>query len=130
MFKERMLLTMWTGQFFKIKCPLQNQTHRTAQKHAEHQYTTDIQNELFFCVFGNFLILFCYLIMTIIVWKHVYKNIKQSIRTLNTYKEPPQFSFTRMNGCNLSLPKELFLYVILYDCLNIVIYCFMFLRAF
>ena len=29
------------------KCPLQNQTHRTAQQHAEQQYVTYIQTNHF-----------------------------------------------------------------------------------
>jgi len=35
------------------KWPDQKQTHRTAQKHAEHQNATDIQNKLFLC-FSDF----------------------------------------------------------------------------
>ena len=33
------------------KWPVQKQTYITAQRHAEHQYVTDVQNKLFLCVF-------------------------------------------------------------------------------
>jgi len=36
------------------KWPVQNQTHRTIQKHAEHQDEKDIQNKLCFMFFGFF----------------------------------------------------------------------------
>jgi len=36
------------------KWPVQKQTHRTAQKHAEHQDATYIQNKLFFVFFRFF----------------------------------------------------------------------------
>ena len=32
------------------KWPVQNQTHRTTQKHEEHQDAPDIQNKLYFIV--------------------------------------------------------------------------------
>jgi len=37
------------------KWPVQKQTHRTAQKHAENQDAADIQNTLFLC-FSEFFI--------------------------------------------------------------------------
>jgi len=36
------------------KWPVQKQTHRTAQKHTEHQDATDIQNKLVFVFFFGF----------------------------------------------------------------------------
>jgi len=45
------------------KWPIQKQTHRTEQKHAEHQDATDIENKLFLC-FSDFyfFILYSYMI--------------------------------------------------------------------
>jgi len=34
------------------KWPVQKPTHRTTQKHVEHQDATDIQNKLFFVFFS------------------------------------------------------------------------------
>jgi len=36
------------------KWPVKKQTHRTAQKNAEHQDATDIQKKLFLCLFFIF----------------------------------------------------------------------------
>jgi len=41
-----------------IKRPVQKQTHRKTQKHAEHQDATDIDNKLFFFFFSDFYFLF------------------------------------------------------------------------
>ena len=38
------------------KWPVQKQTHRKAQKHAEHEDATDIQNKLFVSVYNKIII--------------------------------------------------------------------------